>query len=234
MTAKSIPLALPQPRRRLEEKGRDPYDGLRLWSALTHGAGILLAVVGLVLLVVRSALAGDPFQVTCYAIYGASMVLLYTASTLYHSVRCGVKGRMALRKMDHTCICLLIAGTYTPICLTVLGGSLGLGLFIAIWTLAAAGIAMSLCWINAPRAITAALYLAMGWLALFAIKPIKVAFSPMCFFWLLAGAAFYSIGGILYAAKWPGRNRPHFGCHEIFHVFILLGSVAHWIMMWNL
>ena len=208
---------------------RDPYDGLRPWSAITHGAGAVLALLGTVLLVIRCWGSWPNFG-ACL-VYGMSMVCLYTASTLYHCINTSVPGRLALRKYDHCSIYLLIAGSYTPVCLIALKGITGVTLTAVIWTLALAGIVLSILWIDCPRWLTSGVYLFMGWLALFAIGPISRALPPAGFAALVLGGVLYSIGGVLYAAKWPGRNNPRFGCHEIFHVFILLGSICHfWLI----
>ncbi len=223
-------------RKRISEQGRDPYDGLRPWSAITHGAGALLGVVGTVALLLRAwALGLDAWHVVSFLIYGLSMIGLYTASTLYHCVNTSVKGRIALRKYDHTSIYLLIAGSYTPICLVPLRtyGLWGWVLFGVIWALALAGFALAVAWIDAPRWVTSGLCLFMGWMALVALVPLTQVLPAAGFFWLLAGGVLYSVGGVLYAVKWPGRNNPRFGCHEIFHVFILLGSVCHFILMYQ-
>lgn len=221
---------------RIGEKGRDPYDGLRPWSAITHGVGAILAVLGTVLLLVRSVrLHSDPWHIVSFAIYGATMIGLYTASTLYHCLNTGVAGRMALRKYDHASIYALIAGTYTPICLIALRESAAWGwaLFGVVWGLALAGIAMAIIWIMAPRWLTAGIYICMGWMALFAIYPLLQVMPIRGFQFLLAGGILYTVGGVLYAIKWPGRDNPRFGCHEIFHVFIVLGSVCHFLMMYQ-
>ena len=144
-------------RRPPEEKGRDPYDGLRPWSAITHGVGAVLAVIGTAALLAKSAALGlDGWHVVSFLIYGLSMIGLYTASTLYHCVNTSVKGRIALRKYDHSSIFLLIAGSYTPICLVALRtvGAWGWGILAVIWGLAILGITTSLLWINAPRWVT--------------------------------------------------------------------------------
>lgn len=217
-----------------QEKGRDPYDGLRPWSAITHGIGAGLAVIATALLLVRTALTGaDPWKLVSFAVYGASMIGLYTASTLYHCVNTSVKGRINLRKFDHSSIYFLIAGTYTPICLTVLRGPWGWSLFGVIWALAIAGLFMSLFWINCPRVVTSTVYIAMGWLAVIAIWPLWKALGVPGLFWLLLGGILYTVGGVSYALKWPGRNNPRFGCHEIFHVFIVLGSIGHFMLMYR-
>ena len=223
-------------RRPVGEQGRDPYDGLRPWSAITHGAGAGLAVLGTIMLLLQAlALDSDVWHWVSFAVYGATMIGLYTASTLYHSLRTGRAGRMALRKYDHASIYCLIAGTYTPICLIPLRtcGGWGWALFGAAWGLALAGMALSILWIMAPRWLTAGLYMGMGWMALVAVIPLLETLPPLGFFWLLAGGVLYTIGGVLYAVKWPGRNNPRFGCHEIFHVFIVLGSICHFMLMYQ-
>ncbi len=218
----------PKPSRR---EVRDPYDGLRPWSAITHGAGAALAGAGTAWLLIRSALASNWLLFALFAVYGFSMICLYTASTLYHCLNGPVSARIALRKYDHCSIYLLIAGSYTPLCLTALRDTAGLPLLAAVWALALAGVALTIAKLNIPRWLTSAIYLFMGWLALFAMGPIWSALPGEGLFWLLAGGILYTVGGVLYAVKWPGRDNPRFGCHEIFHVFILLGSLCHFLMM---
>ena len=228
----SVPLLAVETKPRRRRESRDPYDGLRPWSAITHGAGAALALAGTALLLARSAAMGKWLCFGLFAVYGLSMVCLYTASTLYHCLRTSVPGRLMLRKYDHCSIYLLIAGSYTPLCLTVLRNSGGVPLVIAVWTLAAAGMVLTIAKLSIPRWLSSVIYLIMGWLAIFAILPIYRALPPEGFFWLLAGGVLYSVGGVLYAVKWPGRDNPRFGCHEIFHVFILLGSICHFVLMY--
>lgn len=217
-----------------KEKDRSPYDGLRLWSALTHGLGIALAILGTALLLVRScSLNGSVWHCVIFSIYGAALIELYTASTLYHSVNTTVWGRIALKKLDHISIYFLIAGTYTPICLISLRGTWGWSLFGTIWALAALGAVVSLVWIHSPRWVTVGIYLFMGWLALVAFYPLSRVLAFRGLFWLLLGGVLYTAGGVMYALKWPGRNNPRFGCHEIFHLFILLGSLCHYLLMYR-
>ena len=225
-------LSIPAPERKARPK-RDPYDGLRPWSAITHGLGAVLALIGTVFLLLRAAALGSPTAMWAFAIYGVSMVGLYTASTLYHCINTSVRGRLALRKFDHCSIYLLIAGSYTPVCLIALPGPRGLMLFGVVWAIAAAGIALSIAWIDCPRWLTSAVYLVMGWMALTAIGSIALALPAAGMVSLVLGGVLYSVGGVLYAVKWPGRNNPRFGCHEIFHVFILLGSACHFWMMYQ-
>ena len=223
-------VSLSLPKRKVRPK-RDPYDGLRPWSAITHGAGAVLALIGTLFLLLRSF--GNWPHFSAFAVYGISMIGLYTASTLYHCINTSVRGRLALRKYDHCSIYLLIAGSYTPVCLIALRGTAGIVLVSTIWALAAAGIVLSIAWIDCPRWLTSSIYLFMGWLALFAIQPISRALPIEGMVALVLGGILYSIGGVLYALKWPGRNNPRFGCHEIFHVFIVLGSISHFWMMYQ-
>lgn len=224
----------PRHRSRPMEKGRNPYDGLRPWSAITHGIGAVLAVLATAVLLTGTALnGGNPWKFISFTIYGISMTGLYTASTLYHCVNTSVAGRVALRKYDHASIYFLIAGSYTPICLIALRGAWGWSLFGIIWALAIAGLVLSLTWINCPRSVTSTVYIAMGWLAVVAIYPIWQVLGFQGVAWLLIGGVLYTIGGILYALKWPGRDNPRFGCHEVFHVFIVLGSAAHFVLMYQ-
>lgn len=224
----------PVRRARPTEKGRDPYDGLRPWSAVTHGVGAALALAGTAVLIVKTALTGGgPWKIVSFAIYGASMICLYLASTLYHCVNAPVGGRIALRKFDHASIYFLIAGTYTPICLTALRGPWGWSVFGVVWALTIAGLVMTFVWIDCPRQLTAGIYLAMGWMSVIAIRPLWNAIGWRGMFWLALGGVLYTVGGLSYALKWPGRDNPRFGCHEIFHVFIVLGSAAHFMLMYR-
>ncbi|WP_294471314.1 hemolysin III family protein [uncultured Intestinimonas sp.] len=229
------PYAFARPKvRPCGEKARDPYDGLRPWSAITHGMGAALGVLGTVLLLWRvAALNQGGAAFGAFLLYGLSMIGLYTASTLYHCLRTGVKGRIALRKYDHISIYFLIAGSYTPICALMLVQDGGIPMLAAVWTVALAGTALAVAWISAPRWLTSAIYLLMGWMALFLLPGLLRNMPVEGMLWLVLGGVLYTVGGVLYAVKWPGRNNPRFGCHEIFHVFILLGSVAHFFLMYR-
>lgn len=231
LLAANTPLFPAKPRRRREV--RDPYDGLRPWSAITHGVGAVLSVVGTVLLLLRAARVGSWTLGVLFFIYGLSMICLYTASTLYHCVNTTPAKRIALRKYDHCSIYLLIAGSYTPICLTALRDCGGPVLLAVVWGAGLLGMVLTIAKLSIPRWLTSAIYLLMGWLAIFAIVPIRRTLPEAGFAWLLAGGLLYTVGGVLYAVKWPGRNNPRFGCHEIFHLFILLGSICHFFMMYQ-
>jgi hemolysin III len=218
------------------EQGRDPYDGLRFYSALTHGIGIVFALLALgILLHMTLSMGAAPRTVTSVSIYAVSMLCLYTASTVYHSLNTSLQGRLFLRKLDHVMIYFLIAGTYTPICTITLGGTVsGRVMLAVIWAMALLGTGFTLFWIRMPRILTSLIYLVMGWTAIFAIYPLHAVMDSLSFTMLLSGGILYSIGGILYALKWPGRDNKYFGCHEIFHVFIVLGSICHFIMIYQI
>lgn len=212
---------------------RTPNDGLRMYSAITHGIGALLACLATGVLITLAALSGENVtrSVVSYTVYGAALIGLYTASTLYHCIPAGEKGRRALRKLDHIMIFMLIAGTYTPICLLQLKDAVGWAIFGVIWALAVGGSLMKLFWINAPRWMASAAYIGMGWMVLFAIVPMIQAMSGVELIWLGLGGIFYTIGGVCYALRWPGKERKLFGYHEVFHIFIMLGSICHYAMM---
>ena len=206
-------------------------------SCETHAIGAAAAFAGGFLFLIRALKVGAPTLALAAAMcFCLSMMALYSASAIYHfypgTAQSGGVKRF-LRKMDHGMIYVLIAGSYTPICMTVLWGGVGAPLLLAIWLCAAAGIILTIAKLDIPRWLTSVIYLAMGWMALFAIAPLSRVLPAAGMFWLIAGGVLYTVGGVLYAVKWPGRNNPRFGCHEIFHVFIVLGSVSHFILMYS-
>lgn len=217
------------------ERERDPYDGMRFYSALTHGIGAALAAVGTALLLAMAVRKGlSLLDLNCLGVYGASLMALYAASTAYHSLNTGISGRLLLRRLDHCMIYVLIAGTYTPVCLIALGGTGGRALFIVIWALAAAGMLGKLLWMKAPRWLTSGLYIAMGWLVLAAAYPLSQSVPIRGLLLLVAGGVAYTAGGVLYALKWPGRDNPRFGAHEVFHLFCVAGSFLHYLMIYQM
>ena len=218
--------------RRPSEKGRNPYDGLRPWSAITHGVGIVLVIIGTVFLLMKTIPVHSVWMNIGFGVFCLTMIMLYTASTLYHSVNTTVKGRVALRKFDHMAVNFLIAGSYVPLCLTILYGTVGTVILSVIWTLAIAGALVSFFWVNSPRWVTAGIYLGLGWVSVSALPFIyqNAGWDPII--WMAAGGVAYTIGGVSYAIKWPGRNNPRFGCHEIFHVFIVIGTIFHYFMIY--
>ena len=203
-------------------------------SSYTHFWGAVASVAATVLMVLRGIFSGASWLLVLGAgLFGLSLIALYTASSVYHFVVAGPRRLLRLRKLDHSMIYVLIAGSYTPVCLLGLRDSGGAILLAVVWAVGLLGMILTIAKLSIPRWLTSAIYLFMGWLAIFAIVPLHHSLPAAGFAWLLAGGLLYTVGGVLYAAKWPGRNNPRFGCHEIFHLFILLGSIAHFVMMYT-
>lgn len=200
---------------------RDPVSGL------THLAGALLGLIGLAYLLAASS-TKDSHTVAAVTIYGISMVLLYASSATYHLVRARDTVRLRLRQLDHSMVPIFIAGTYTPFCEIALKGSTGNTILAIVWGLAVAGLLKGTYWVHAPRWLTAGLYVVMGWVMLIAIYPLYKAVSGEVFALVLAGGVAYTLGAVVYAKKWPDPWPPHFGFHEIWHVFVLAGSGLHY------
>ena len=200
-------------------------------SAITHFIACLMAAIAALPLISK---AHGGLTAISLAVFAASMILLYGASTLYHSVNVTEKVLRVFRKIDHMMIFVLIAGTYTPVCIIVLGGTVGYGLLTLVWGIALIGILVKAFWITCPKWFSSILYIAMGWVCVLAFTQIINSLSTQAFAWLLAGGIIYTIGGIIYALKLPIFNSRHknFGSHEIFHLFVMGGSVCHFIMMY--
>ena len=203
-------------------------------SAITHFIGCIMAVLAAAPLLIKAAREPDKIDIIAMGIFMLSMILLYAASTIYHTVDSTEKVNRRLRKMDHMMIFILIAGSYTPVCLIVLQNITGYVLCAAVWAVALLGIIVKACWITCPKWFSSVIYIGMGWLCVFAFIPIMKALSPAGFGWLLAGGIIYTIGGIIYALKLPIFNSRHknFGSHEIFHLFVMGGSICHFIVMY--
>lgn len=217
----------------MKETLQKPYP---LWmkepgNTITHLIGAVLSVVGLVYMIFQAIKASNGYYLAGALVFGISLIALYSASTVYHWIPGSERVNKALRKVDHAMIYVLIAGTYTPICLITLNGTLGTILLILVWTLAIAGIFLKLLWMNAPRWIYTGCYLFLGWLAVFFIWPIYKNMPIMGFVYLLAGGLLYTVGSIIYAKKSESLRILNLGFHEIFHLFILAGSTAHFIMI---
>jgi hemolysin III len=201
-------------------------------SGLTHFVGLLLSIAALVLLVTYAAIKGTPWHIVAFAIFGTSLILLYGASSLYHLLPLSQHGIKILRRLDHIMIFVLIAGTYTPVCLVPLRGAWGWSLFGVIWGIAIAGIFLSLFWINAPRWLSTLIYVIMGWLVIVAFYPLIQSIPFGGVVWFVMGGMFYSIGAIIYALKRPNPYPGIFGFHEIWHLFVMAGSFCHfWAML---
>lgn len=202
---------------------REPVNGL------THLGAAVVAAVGLGILVYLGR--ADPAKAVSLAIYGASLVLMFSASAVYHLVPAGPRVLLFLRKMDHAAIYLLIAGTYTPICLYFFTGGWRMGMLITIWSLAAVGIAVKLFVIRAPRWATAGIYLVMGWLGVAAIGEMLRALPTGALIWLLVGGLFFTGGAVIYILKKPDFFPGVFGFHEIWHVMVILGAFSHYVLV---
>ena len=202
-------------------------------SSLTHLLGAFLSLIGLIFLIKCSLDVTNVYNTIILAVFGVSSILLYCASSTYHQSLSSQRVIKVLRRVDHSMIYVLIAGTYTPICLIALKGTTGTLLFLGIWLLAFIGILLKIVWFDAPRLLYTSFYVLMGWISVIAIVPIVKAISIGGFMWLLSGGLFYTTGAIIYATKRPKINLPLFGFHEIFHIFILLGSLCHFVLMFK-
>ena len=203
-------------------------------SAVTHFIGMLMAMFAAVPLLIKAAREPDRMYLIALAIFIVSMILLYAASTTYHTLDLSERTNKILKKIDHMMIFILIAGTYTPICLITLKGPVGYGLLALVWGIAIVGIVIKGFWIYCPKWFSSVLYIAMGWVCVLAFTQILNSLSPAAFGWLLAGGIIYTIGGVIYALKLPIFNSKHknFGSHEIFHLFVMGGSFCHFIVMY--
>ena len=202
-------------------------------SAYTHLAGVVFALVGAFPLIHRAAGTSRLSLFSCIT-FIAGMFLLYGASTLYHTFGRTLRSYTNLKKFDHAMIYLLIAGTYTPVCLLALKGTAGKLLFALVWGIAFIGIFQCLFFIHCPKWVSAIIYIAMGWVCIFVFGTLRSSLPTAAFLWLLAGGIIYTIGGVIYALKLPIFNarHKHFGSHEIFHLFVMGGSVCHFIFMY--
>lgn len=203
-------------------------------SAITHFIGMLMAIFAAVPLLIKAAHEPSRIYVISLAIYAASLILLYAASTTYHTFDLSEKVNTVLKKVDHMMISVLIAGSYTPICLLVLKGHTGLILLSIVWGIALIGILIKAFWVYCPKWVSSVLYIGMGWTCVLAFTQILNSMSHAAFAWLLAGGIIYTVGGVIYALKLPIFNNKHknFGSHEIFHLFVMGGSACHFIVMY--
>lgn len=204
-------------------KLREPVNGLT--HLITAGA----ALIGLIILLVIGW--GQPGKLISLMIYGISLILLFLASGIYHSVKADPNVLLKLRKFDHSAIYLLIAGTYTPICFNMLDGFWKWGMLGVVWGLALVGIGVKIFFIKAPRWVTAGVYIIMGWLCIFGIQEILAALPVGAVIWLAAGGIIFTLGAVVYITKTMDFVPGVFGFHEIWHFFVILGALAHFIMI---
>ncbi len=204
-------------------------------NAISHMAGSIASLVGLTLMVVYAALRADAWHLVSFAVFGTTLILMYTASFLYHGLWLSEKNRLLFRRIDHIMIFMVIAGSYTPLCLVPLRGPWGWSLFGTVWGMAVVGIFIKIFFMNAPRWISTLIYCIMGWLCIVAIYPLVKNLEWPGLFWLGLGGLFYSVGAVIYAMKRPDPFPRIFGFHEIWHLFVLLGSGAHfWLVFRHL
>ena len=202
-------------------------------SAITHYIAMMLAMVATVPLLMKATLSQDMKHIVAMLIFAGSMVLLYGASTIYHAVNLAGKALKVFKKIDHMMIFVLIAGTYTPVCLLVLNQENGYPLLILVWATAIVGMLVKLFWVTCPKWFSSVIYIAMGWECLLVFRPLLTQLQVEAFLWLLIGGIIYTIGGVIYALKMPVFDALHkyFGLHEIFHLFVMGGSFCHFMFM---
>ena len=203
-------------------------------SAITHFIAMMMAVFATVPLLVKAGIQSGWENFLAMAIFMGSMILLYGASATYHSVDLTGRSLRVFRKLDHMMIFVLIAGSYTPVCLIVLGGKLGYTLLALVWGIAAVGMLVKACWITCPKWFSSVIYIAMGWVCVLVFGPLLKTLSVPAFLWLLAGGIIYTVGGVIYALKLPIFNAKHkfLGSHEVVHLFVMGGSICHFIFMY--
>jgi hemolysin III len=210
------------------KKFREPVSGF------THLFGAIVSLVGLVMLLYKQFTIGKytSFSIVASLVFGLSLVFLYTASTVYHLVISKEGVIKLLRKLDHSMIFVLIAGTYTPICLIALESYWRWGVFCTIWGLAIMGIIFKFLWIDCPSWLSTTLYVGMGWLALIVFSPLSKVLSSEGLLYLVLGGVLYTVGAVIYCIEKKGTKRT-FGAHEIFHIFVLLGSLSHYWLVFR-
>ncbi len=206
---------------------RDPISGL------THFIGIILSLIGTIALLTRNDEPFTVYHTTSFFIFGFSMTLLYTISTLYHWLPLSENKLIIFRKIDHIMIFVFIAASYTPVCLITLRESWGWVILGIVWGLTLAGFFLKLFWLKAPRFLYTSIYLLMGWIIVAAILPLSKVMPSQGLLWLALGGVFYSVGAVIYAIKKPDPLPNVFGFHEIFHLFIMAGSFSIFWMIYK-
>ena len=203
-------------------------------SAITHYIGMLLSLIAAAPLLVKAEISGIPSALTAMAIFILTMILLYAASTIYHTLDVKAGVLKVFRKLDHMMIFVLIAGTYTPICLLVLKGRIGMIMLALVWGMAVVGMVLKAFWVTCPKWFSSIIYIAMGWICLLVFPTLLRDLKTPAFLWLLAGGILYTVGGVVYALRLQAFNCVHkyFGSHEIFHLFVMAGSFCHFVVMY--
>lgn len=208
----------------MEKYLREPLNGL------THLIGAVLSLIGLIALIIKAVVTHSSLMaIVSVILFGISMILLYSASATYHSVISTEKVIYRLKKLDHSMIFILITGSYAPFCLIALNNKAGYILFGAVLISAILGIIFKMFWVTCPKWVSSVMYIAIGWFAIFAIYPLSQVLIPQALFLLVLGGVMYTIGGVIYAFKNDRIKIGAFGTHEIFHIFIMLGTLCHFI-----
>lgn len=202
-----------------------------MFNAISHLTGALLSVAGLTLLVIHASKYGDAWHVVSFTIFGASLILLYASSTIFHYTPLTSRRKPAFKRIDHAMIFVLIAGSYTPVCLVPLRGGWGWSVFGIIWAIAIFGITVKALRLNISLGPTALIYLVMGWLAVIAFYPLVKSLPNMGILWLVAGGLSYTLGAILYGLDKEPPTTKWINLHGVFHLLVMLGSFCHfWLM----
>ena len=203
-------------------------------SAITHFVAMVFAIAGLVATILKALSHLNTLGLCSVIIFMSSMILLYASSATFHGINKSGKVLEYFQKLDHMMIFVLIAGTYTPVCLLVLGGFAGQGLLVAVWALAIIGMVVKAFWIKCPKWFSSVIYIGMGWTCLACFKQILEALETKAFIWLLIGGIIYTLGGVIYSLKIPGFDEKHknFNMHDIFHLFVMGGSICHFIFIY--
>ncbi|PEJ53308.1 MULTISPECIES: hemolysin III family protein [unclassified Bacillus (in: firmicutes)] len=202
-------------------------------NSLTHLVGAVLSLFGLIAMIFKSTLSGGSIlQTSAVVAFGISMILLYSASTTYHMAKASDKLIAFLRRMDHSMIFILIAGTYTPFCIISLNGKIGWIMFSIVTFIAFCGVLFKLIWFSCPRWLSTTLYIALGWVIIIASAPLTDAISIKGMFALILGGIFYTVGGVIYGVKPKFLSFKNWGFHEIFHIFIMLGTLSHFFCVY--
>jgi hemolysin III len=207
-------------------KLREPVNGL------THLGGAIAALFGQIILLFESG--NEPEKIVSVLIYGVSLIVMFSASATYHLVKAKPKGHQTLRKLDHSAIFLLIAGTYTPFCLIAFTGFWRWGLLTIIWTISVVGIVVKVFYIKAPRWANALIFIILGWLCVMAAPQMPSVLSVGVLFWLITGGVIYTLGAIVYTSRLFNFMPGKFGFHEVWHIFVILGALAHFISVMTL
>lgn len=203
-------------------------------NSITHLAGALFSLIALIAMLIKAiSTNASSVGILSVTIFGISLILLYITSGTYHGIISSDKVISIFKKLDHSMIFVLIAGSYAPFCLLTIGGKFGVTMFIIMITLAVLGIIFKLCWFTCPCWVDSTMYIGLGWAALFMIKSLASILPAISLFLLVLGGIFYTIGGVIYASKSKKLTIGNWGFHEIFHIFILLGSLSHFICVYT-